>query len=360
MNRSKNQKGFTLIEAIIIFVAIIVICGVGLTVYTAHHNSPASNSANVPQFKLPARSGQEGITSDKLGNIWVAEQNTGQIAEIASGSSSNSKVKQYNFPSGSTPSFLASDPSNNIWVVEAGINKIAELPADSTAITQLIQYDLPNNSSPFGIASDNKGNIWVAESAIDKIGEIPSGSPAGTALTQYDLPSGSNPDSLITDSEGDVWFIEQGPNALGDIKPGSTTAVQYNGFPQGDGLTNLALNTTGAIDEVWFTAISSDPMYQLGTVTADAGENSAPAFLSPENVSGLAAIVLDKKGNVWFTQDVKGVVSELTANTMYAQPLKTIDFKLPSGSNPNEITIDPSNNVWVSEPGTHSVAEIKP
>jgi len=111
--------------------------------------------------------GQQGVSIDNTGNVWVANTDVGSVTKIDASTLQVSlgPISLGGIDSGSMPYGLATDSANNVWVNNFGSSTITELdsngnvlgPAGGFTAGGLIAF--PRN----GIAIDRSGNVWVLD-----------------------------------------------------------------------------------------------------------------------------------------------------------------------------------------------------
>jgi DNA-binding beta-propeller fold protein YncE len=113
------------------------------------------------------QTGQQGITLDKNGDVWVANENasngsvtkiTGSTATVVLGPLAVGGINSTSQPWG-----ITTDSANNVWVNNFNNNSVSELDTNGNALSPaggftaggLIKF--PRN----GISVDRSGNVWV-------------------------------------------------------------------------------------------------------------------------------------------------------------------------------------------------------
>ncbi|MGB5436059.1 MAG: IPT/TIG domain-containing protein [Maribacter sp.] len=210
---------------------------------------------SVAKFAIP-----RGITTDALGNIFIADRANGRIRKItpdgivsslAGGIGTNSSIDGQ----GSTAGFfgveqLTIDVSGNVIATEQVVGKIRQIGPDD-GITSTITNLLLN---PTGIVIDNFENIFVADDRkifkIDPNGTISTlaGSNGGFAdglgvNAQFQVLS-----ALAIDASGNIYAADQANNRIRKITPNgqvTTIAGSTIGFADGPAISAQFNNPTG-------------------------------------------------------------------------------------------------------------------
>jgi len=109
--------------------------------------------------------GQQGITLDNNGDVWVANTSGGSVTKIngSTGTVALGPISVGGITASSSPWGIAADSANNVWVNNFGSNSVTELDSNGNALspptgfaTGLVQF--PKND----IGIDRSGNVWIA------------------------------------------------------------------------------------------------------------------------------------------------------------------------------------------------------
>ena len=120
-----------------------------------------------------------GIAIDGAGNVWVTNQNSGNVSEL---SPTGALLGTYTV--GSLPSAIAIDGAGNVWVAKEGSNgNVLELSP-----TGALLGTFAVGSRPFGIAIDGAGDVWVVN-----MGHRTIGTAAGDSNVSELIGTGASP-----------------------------------------------------------------------------------------------------------------------------------------------------------------------
>jgi copper transport protein len=277
------------------------------------HYNPSDNSSS--RFVIPDEGITSGIAIDRNGSLWVPLVVTNGTDKIVKFDPSTERFSSYNIPTlGARPAGITSDRFGNIWLAEAGANSIAKVDpvtgniteykpksprqtldeptavfADPdgfniyiaehgghriTAFNSLLgtfhnYQSIDEAGLPFGMAMDSYGNLWFAQHEIDKIGIIDPRTGQGT---EANIPiSGSFVQWITSDNEGKIWFAAQRGSALGSItttaKPGSAATTVNDQQQQQLVLLNGTSGPATAIQQLGFSfADIAGPAIAAGVV----------------------------------------------------------------------------------------------
>lgn len=239
----------------------------------------------------------------------------------------------------------------------------------------IVQHQLPTpRSEPWAITSDPAGKVWFLEQGTGRLGAY---DPASGNFQEYPIPTGgSELGSVASDSLGNIWFTELSSNMLGELPAGGK---EIREFPVPGTTVNLGGSTQtlacgpGAIlpdpsGTVLLACLFSDQIDEFFPVSNTYSQFSLPVFQS-----GPAGLLLDHKGNLWFTAADsnmlgKAVISQLKNGTSlgisefpplnqtyafrFAHPTSflgstsAVSSSLPT---PSGIAMDGSGRLWITE-----------
>lgn len=225
-------------------------------------------------------SGPEGLTFDKSGNLWVADEQNNRVLEykppFSIGMNANLVIGQSVFTTSgaftnssrlSNPEGVAFDSAGNLWVSDFNNNRVLmfKTPFASDMVATLVigQSTFLGGSSnggslisqtgfnsPAGLRFDGSGNLWVADQNNYRVlmfaPPFSTGMNANLVLGQPDFNSASPntaqnglsvPQDVAFDSLGDLWVVDDGNNRVLE-------------FPNPAGLTASALELHAGWDLV--------------------------------------------------------------------------------------------------------------
>lgn len=239
----------------------------------------------------------------------------------------------------------------------------------------LVQHPIPeSNAEPWSVATDPHGNVWFVEQGTDQLGEYV---PSTGAFVQHQIPTArSTPDAVASDSSGNIWFTELTSNKLGELPAGGSSMVEYPipgievslgslSQPLGCGPGAVLAAPSGVI---WVACLFSNQIDEFTPAQGTFARFDLPVFQSAP-----AGLVLDGKGDLWFTAADsnmlgKAVISQLRNGTdsgitefaplnqtyVYTYNHQTSflggsDVITSSIGTPSGIVIDSSGRLWVTE-----------
>ena len=156
-------------------------------------------------------------------------------------------------------------------------------------------------------------------------------------LLEYPTPGiESLPNAIAIDSSGNVWTVLQNRTELAEFVPATSSFKLYS-FPEPAG--TLVMTWGIAIDNqrhlVWVADETSDAIWSFNMVTAGFTK-------TPLRTVGATPyqLVIDSKGNVWFTEFVGDKIGVISTDGLLAE------IQIPLSGNPTGITVDSQGRIW--------------
>ena len=184
------------------------------------------------------------------------------------------------------------------------------------------EYSLPlSNSGLMRPAIDHEGRIWFGEMGHNLLADF---DPHTQKFQQITPPHGrSGIMGVVVASDDTIWFAEQYANYIGHYFP---TTGQFQTYP-------LPILTV------------PDPGSPGKTLTLPSAPND---------------LVLDKQGNIWFTELNANALGRLNIQSGQTQQYSLTTTKTTQSLNPYGITIDPQGNIWFTEASTNHIGRLDP
>ena len=244
----------------------------------------------------------QGVALDAIGNVYVADVNSGEVKEIPLGCVSSSCVTTlggiFYYPEG-----VAVDGSGNVYVAVAGSSggAVVEMPpgcASSSCVTTLGG----GFSYPEGVAVDGSGNVYIADTHNNAVKEMPRGCASSSCVTT--LGGGfSEPQGVAVDASGNVYVADFGNDAVKEMPPGCASSSCV-------------------------TTLGGSPFY----------------YTSPMGVA------VDAGGNVYTADGNSNFVTEIPPGCVSSSCVATLGSGFVS---PTGVAVDGSGNVYISDIGDH-------
>jgi len=231
-----------------------------------------------------------------------------------------------------------------------GSSLIIQQPSSSSPITE---FPIPfANPGPNAIVSAPNHIFWFVEYNTGQIGEF---NESSKTFNQFPIPeTGAIPASLALDSLGRIWFTDQNENSPSvwvlNASASPATFRQYmTSTPTSTPVFVLADNVTG---QVWFTDTTANNIGRIDPLTGRITKYSLPT-----SNSGPAELALQNGTSyLWITESFANKVARFdTSSNTFQEFTPPVSLVSPVG-----IAVDKSGNVWLSEHGASSIAQLIP
>lgn len=190
---------------------------------------------------------------------------------------------------------------------------------------------------------------------------------ASGTFQEYSLPlSNSGLMRPAIDHEGRIWFGEMGHNLLADFDP-HTQKFQQMTPPHGrSGIMGVVVNSD---DTIWFAEQYANYIGHYFPTTGHFQTYPLPFLVVPDqgvpgNTLTLPSapndLVLDKQGNIWFTEINANAIGRMNMRSGQTQQYSLTTTKSAQSLNPYGITIDPGGNIWFTEASANHIGHLNP
>lgn len=256
-----------------------------------------------------------------------------------------SPIVEFNLPTPkSGPSIVNIGKESDVWVAMARAGKIGCFKNG-----QMTEYSLPAQSFPVGLIQDKTGFVWYSDIRRNVIGKL---DPKTGELKDFQIPTKESwAFALGFDSKGNLWFTERVGNKIGRLDPQTGEVREYEVLTKASQPSGLTVTPD---DQIFFTQNSGHKVGHFNPRTGEMKEYALPSPLKKNPFYGLAGIIADKTGNVWFSI-LDGKLGLIKKNKNGYEPIEEI--ALPrSNTRPAGITIDRWNEVWFTELDGNSIS----
>lgn len=330
-----------------------------------------ANAVIVYEYGLPGTPWPWGITVDRSGNIWIAEQQANKIAIVGV------PTVEYSIPTpGSLPwGIAASLGGEDIWFTEENAGKIGRFVRSENKFYEWSLPALSEQPRPRGIcmnvttAGRPAHDVWFTEfgrsnAAVGKsrIGHLyaRTADASRVQFSFYNITGVADPQPLciaMSPLDYSVWFTEYRTNRISSLKlmeNGTAVFRHYSTGASDSGLWGIGVDVAGF---VWVVESKRNCIGRLNPVTGEyvtftiPTPNSEPHELVVEAYSGFP----DRPLNVWFTEYNSGKIGRYDPglNVFFEYPI------ISTGGGAHGIAITGSyGNVWFTEPFAQKIGRI--
>jgi sugar lactone lactonase YvrE len=330
----------------------------------------AANSTCTVQYTFtPSRPGQRlggivlmGLTGP-VGQTPIVGTGTGPLVEFPASTAVSTLGDGFGQPAG-----VAVDGSGNVFVAEADSDDVAEIEAGTggnaagvVSSSSTVVQVRGGLVGIFNIAVDGSGNVFFADTGYQAVQEIEAGTGGNAAgvvsssSTVVTVGSGFNfPHGVTVDGSGNVFVADTnnravdeieagtGGNAAGVVSSSSTVVTVGSGFSSPFG---VAVDGSGNV----FVADTNNRAVK--EIEAGTGGNAAGMVSSSSTVvavggsfSGPEGVVVDGSGHVFVADYFHNAVDEIDLTAPPALAFASTSIGNTSTDSPKSVTVQNAGN----------------
>jgi len=253
----------------------------------------------------------------------------------------------------SEPTGVAVDAAGNVYVADNRTNEVDEIapncPAgDATCVTSLGG----GFKEPYGVAVDGLGNVYVADYVHKAVKEMPPNCTTVACVTT--LGGGfSYILDVAVDGAGNVYVGDGDNNAVKEMPPNCTTAACVTTLGGGfQGVQSLAVDGAGNV------YVGDGPAHLVKEMTPNCPSGSTACVTTlGAGFSTPTGLAVDGAGNVYVADFVQNSLKEMSPNCPSGDTscVRTLDSAFSSLYG---VAIDGTGNLYVTTGSAGSVQEI--
>ena len=247
-------------------------------------------------------------------------------------------IVEYNFPDANVaPLYPVFDGKNTIWISDTAKPRIWKFTIDDK---QFKSYEFDGQIS-VTLNIDNDGKIWYTDTPDSRIGFF---DPSTEKFENIDLPIKSVPIFTETDLKNNIWVALADRNILLKYNQDEKKFKEFkvSAAPQ-SGTTALILDRSG---NIWFTEAQAG---KIGVINPDTGESKE--FGPQDPLKEPTALFFDENGNLWISEHIGLAITKFDTLLETFERISLLDKDaLPFG-----MTSDRFGNIWV---GQHTVNKL--
>lgn len=247
-------------------------------------------------------------------------------------------IVEYNFPDTTVaPLYPVFDGKNTIWISDTAKPRIWKFTIDDK---QFKSYEFDGQIS-VTLNIDNDGKIWYTDTPDSRIGFFDSSTEK---FENIDLPIKSVPIFTETDLKNNIWVALADRNILLKYNQDEKKFEEFkvSAAPQ-SGTTALILDKSG---NIWFTEAQAG---KIGVINPDTGEYKE--FGPQDPLKEPTALFFDENGNLWISEHTGFAITKFDTVLETFERISLSDKDaLPFG-----MTSDNFGNIWV---GQHTVNKL--
>ncbi|MGC1381626.1 MAG: hypothetical protein WA814_11465 [Candidatus Baltobacteraceae bacterium] len=179
----------------------------------------------------------------------------------------------------------------------------------------------------------------------------PSPTLPPSVTSQYPIPTASSrPMGIALGSDGNIWFTEFATSKIGQLNTAAKISEAVT--PQKNAGPNGIASGPGPNLNMWFTETNIGKVAQI-TITGP----PYTQYTLPDAGARPVGIALGADGNMWVTDP--GTDSIWQIRQIKTRPfVKFAQFHLTANAQPLGITNGPDGALWFTEPGTNSIGRL--
>ena len=207
-------------------------------------------------------------------------------------------------------------------------------PRLSELRTNIVEYNFPDaNVAPLYPIFDGKNTIWISDTAKPRIWKF---TIDDKQFKSYEF-EGQISVTLNIDNDGKIWYTDTPNSRIGFFDP-STEKFENIDLP----IKSIPIFTeTDLKNNIWIALADRNILLKYNQDEKKFGEFKVSA--APQ--SGTTALILDKTGNIWFTEAQAGKIGVINPNTGKFKEFGPQD----SLKEPTALFFDENGNLWISE-----------
>jgi len=207
-------------------------------------------------------------------------------------------------------------------------------PRLSELQTDIVEYSFPDtNVAPLYPVFDGKDTIWISDTAKPRIWKF---TIVDKQLKPYEF-DGQISVTLNIDNDGKIWYTDTPNSKIGFFDPFTEKFENIN-LP----IKSVPVFTeTDFKNNIWVALADKNILLKYDQDTKKFEEFK----ISAAPLSGPTALILDRSGNIWFTEAQAGKIGVINPDTG-----KSKEF-VPENSlkEPTALFFDNNGDLWISE-----------
>jgi virginiamycin B lyase len=269
--------------------------------------------------------------------------------------SSGSPIAEFPIPFANPgPNAIVSAPNHIFWFVEYNTGQIGEFNESSQTFNQFL---IPETGAiPASLALDGLGRIWFTDQNENSPSVwVLNASASPAAFRQYmtSTPT-STPVFVLADNvTGQVWFTDTTANNIGRIDPLTGQITKYSLPTSNSGPAELALQN--GTSYLWITESFANKVARF-----DTSSNTFQEFTPPVSLVSPVGIAVDKSGNVWLSEHGASSIAQLIPSNSTFRKYPTTQPSIFKTTAPATISIDKLGRLWFVEHFGNRVGRLDP
>jgi len=207
-------------------------------------------------------------------------------------------------------------------------------PRLSEIKTNIVEYNFPvTDTAPLYPVFDRKNTIWISDTAKPRLWKF---TISDKQFVPYEF-DGQISVTLNIDNDGKVWYTDTPNSRIGFFDP-TTEKFENIDLP----IKSVPIFTEADLkNNIWVALADKNILLKYNQ-----DEKKFEEFrISAAPLSGPTALILDKFGNIWFTESQSGKIGVINPDTGQSREFGPQD----SLKEPTALFFDNNGNLWISE-----------
>jgi copper transport protein len=247
-------------------------------------------------------------------------------------------IIEYSFPDKIVaPLYPIFDGKNTIWISDTTKPRIWKFTMDDKRFRP---YEFDGQIS-VTLNIDNDGKIWYTDTPNSKIGFF---DPSTERFENIDLPIKSVPVFTETDFSNNIWVALADKNMLLKYEQEKQIFTEHkiSAAPL-SGPTALILDKFG---NIWFTEAQAG---KIGVINPETGKSKE--FVPESSLKEPTALFFDNEGNLWIAEHTAPAITKFDTTLETFEQIPVLD----SNALPFGMASDKFGNIWI---GQHTIDKI--
>ena len=272
--------------------------------------------------------------------------------------SSNSSITEFPIPfTGSGPNAIVSAPNHIFWFVEYNTGEIGEFN-ETAKSNPFNQFPIPEagGAIPASLALDGLGRIWFTDQNKNSPSVwVLDASSSPVTFHQYvtNTPNSTPVFVIVDNATNDVWFTDTTANSIGKVDHLTGQITDYPLPTSNSGPAELALQS--GTSYIWITESFANKVARFDMTSHDFQEfTPSVSLVSP------VGIAVDRNGNVWVSEHGGSSIAELIPSDSTFRKYPTTQPSTYKTTAPATISIDKQGRFWFVEHFGNRVGRLDP
>ena len=271
--------------------------------------------------------------------------------------SSNSPITEFPIPYANPgPNAIVSAPNHIFWFVEYNKGEIGEFNETSKAFSQIPIPPETGGAVPASLALDGLGRVWFTDQNKNNPSVwVLNASASPVTFHQYltNTPNSTPVFVIVDNGTNDVWFTDTTANNIGNIDHLTGQITKFTMPTSNSGPAELALQN--GTSYLWVTESFANKVARF-----DMASHNFQEFTPSVSLVAPVGIAVDKNGNVWVSEHGASSIAELIPSNSTFRKYPTTQPSTYKTTAPATISIDKQGRFWFVEHFGNRVGRLDP